>query len=68
VSGYTVAWAIWIVYFLAVETIAILDKDRGDTLSEHVWAIVRSSSFAWFMVGGLLIWLVYHFLFEGRVS
>jgi hypothetical protein len=36
-SGFTAAWIIWGIYFLAVEGIALFNKQKGDTLSEHVW-------------------------------
>jgi len=41
VSGYTVAWLLWGAMFVAVEGAAIIDKDPGDTLSEHVWSWFR---------------------------
>jgi len=41
VSGYTLAWAFWILFFLVVEGIALARKGKGDTFSEHWWALFR---------------------------
>lgn len=41
---YTWGWIGWGVYFLAFEIPALLNKQEGDTLSEHIWA--------WFAVKG----------------
>ncbi|OFW65175.1 MAG: hypothetical protein A2135_08650 [Actinobacteria bacterium RBG_16_67_15] len=30
-------WLTWLLAFLVAEGIALVDKDPGDTLSEHVW-------------------------------
>lgn len=40
-SGWTVAWLLWLAAFAAIELPAILNKTRGDTLSEHVWKWFR---------------------------
>lgn len=36
-SGWTLAWIAWALFFLAVEGRALVNKTPGDTLSEHVW-------------------------------
>lgn len=36
-GGFTTAWIIWILMFIAIEGKAILNSRKGDTLSEHVW-------------------------------
>jgi hypothetical protein len=36
-SGWTAAWLGWLLMFLAIEAGALLNKQPGDTLSEHVW-------------------------------
>lgn len=72
-SGWTVAWIFWVAMFFAIEVPAIIRKDRGDTLSEHVWK--------WFGVQGkpagykarrfvlltFMAWLSLHFLTGGWV-
>jgi hypothetical protein len=37
-SWYTWAWIFWLAFFAVIEGVALFDKDRGDTLSEHIWA------------------------------
>lgn len=59
-------WIAWIVAFLVIETVAIVNSEPDDTLSEQVWSLMSSSSFVWFAVVALLIWLLYHFVWEGR--
>lgn len=34
---YSIAWFFWIFIFVIIELIAIIDKSKGDTLSEHFW-------------------------------
>lgn len=68
-------WIGWIVAFLVIEGFAIINKKRGDTLSEHVWS--------WFQLKGrkddkkpwqvllrlgflfFWVWLTFHFLSGG---
>lgn len=40
-SGWTLAWIAWGVFFLAVEGRALANKTPGDTLSEHVWRVFK---------------------------
>lgn len=63
---YTTGWVVWALLFVVLETVAILDRDAGDTLTEHVRPLIVSTSFAWFAAAGFLSWLPYHFLIEGR--
>jgi hypothetical protein len=72
-NGWTVAWILWLAMFAVIELPAILNRDKGDTLSEHVWA--------WFAVKGkprgwqwrrltlivFLAWLVVHFISGGWI-
>lgn len=41
ISGFTVAWAFWVLFFLVVEGIALFRKGKGDTFSEHWWRVWR---------------------------
>lgn len=64
---YTWAWLIWVVWFVVWETLALLDDDNPETLSEHIWWIRNEGpSIVVFLLVGLLAWLVYHFTVEGR--
>ena len=41
VSGFTVAWAVWILFFLVVEGVALARRGKNDTFSEHWWRLFR---------------------------
>ena len=74
---FTGLWILWGVWFLAVEVPAIVRKERGDTLSEHVWSwfCLRSSKkgmSGWcylrrFLFYAFWVWLSVHFLSGGAV-
>lgn len=65
---YTLAWVIWLAMFGAIEGSALLNKKRGDTLTEHVrkWAAVGNKPKGWrlrrFTLLTLLAWMAGHFL------
>jgi hypothetical protein len=71
-SGWTVAWIVWIVLFFAIELPAVFNRCKGDTLSEHVWhwCAVREKSRGYRLrrtaLLVLLAWLVAHFLTGGE--
>ncbi len=64
---YTVLWLIWIALFGAIEIPALINRQGGDTLSEHVrkWFSTREKSKGWLArrtaLGAFLAWLAYHF-------
>jgi hypothetical protein len=58
---YSILWAVWLTSFLTIEGFALIDRDTGDTLSEHVWFFARNS-FVWWTLAGFLTWVVVHFL------
>ena len=73
-DNYTWLWIGWLLAFIGIETAALLNKDSGDTLSEHVWkwfSVKESSSphktFRMVCLGGFLGWLVIHFMTGGKV-
>lgn len=41
VSGFTVAWLAWGLFFIVVEGIALFRKGKNDTFSEHWWSLFR---------------------------
>ena len=65
-SGWTVAWLLWLAMFAAVEGAALINKDRGDTLSEHIWAWfkIREKPRQWTwrraVLAAFLTWLLVH--------
>lgn len=75
-SGYTMAWAAWLAAFGVIEGKALLDRRRGDTLSEHVWRWFGTArdiqpsgwvKFRRFVLLSFLAWLTAHFLTGGWV-
>lgn len=72
---FTAAWVFILVWFAVWETIAIVRKRRGDTLSEHVWAwfslkgrkdkLSRGQAFLRFGFLAFWAWLTIHFLSGG---
>jgi len=64
-TWFTWAWIIWIGWFVIVEGIAIYQKDKGDTLSEHVWALFKiRDQDGWhprrIILAGFMVWLLVH--------
>jgi hypothetical protein len=54
---------LWLLSFLAAfEAWAIVRSRQGDTLSEFVWIKTQALPMR-AALGGLLVWLVYHWLF-----
>jgi len=67
---YTVSWVLWLLAFVIIEWLALKDIDTGDTLSEHVWAVMfqdgRPRPVIYYLVAGFMVWLLLHFMFRGR--
>lgn len=61
-----IGWALWLVMFAILETMALLDPRSGDTLSEHVWWVLQAPVL-WFVGAGFMVWLTIHFLTRGKV-
>jgi hypothetical protein len=67
-DGFTVAWLFWFAMFAVIEGVALFNKRRGDTLSEHVWKwfSVKEKSGGWLVRRGVLAlfltWLTVHML------
>lgn len=72
-DGFTVAWVFWIAMFAVIEGAAIVRKERGDTLSEHVWRWFsvadkpRGYKMRRFVLLVFLVWLIVHLLTGGWV-
>lgn len=75
-GNYTILWVVWILGFLGIEAAALFNKKRGDTLSEHVWALIgntkrgypktKTHKVARGALAALLAWLGFHF-FGGSI-
>lgn len=72
ISKWTIAWIIWIVMFLVIEALALVNKTEGDTLSEKIrsWGGIKTPErkgaqwavFLAFLV--FIIWFPIHILTE----
>lgn len=51
-----------LLYFVALEMLALLDGDPGDTLSEHVWMFYGERPARLWLVAGFVIYLQCMFL------
>ena len=66
---YTELWALWLLFFAVIEGAAIANKEKGDTLSEHVWKWIgkrgypKPSGYKWRRgaLGVFFAWLIAHF-------
>lgn len=66
---YQWGWAVFGVYFVILEGLALLDAKQGDTLSENIrWIRAQHPVLLGFLIGTLITWLYFHFLFEERVG
>lgn len=69
---FTWAWIVLVVWFFVWEIWALIERRQdpdsvGNTLSEHIWFFRNmGGSFAFFLTASMVIWLAYHFIFEGR--
>lgn len=63
-KGWTRLWITWVVIvvggFFAIEMPAVLNDERGDTLTEHVVEYVPGEPLV-AVFGGLVVWLAVHF-------
>lgn len=74
-SGWTIAWLVWIAAFFGIEGPALFNRQNGDTLSEHLrawFAINNKSNTGWVRVRRLglvlpLAWFCFHILTNGFV-
>jgi heme/copper-type cytochrome/quinol oxidase subunit 2 len=59
-------WMAWLGIFVGAETWALVDTDRGDTLSESVWFLQRSFWPLTALLVILLVFLFVHFILDRR--
>jgi hypothetical protein len=58
---FTIAWIVWLLWFVYWEVRALRRKTLGDTLSEHAWKTLKLTPVLWFTLLGGFIWLGIHF-------
>ncbi len=59
-------WMVWLGMFIVAEGAAIVQKDRGDTLSESIWFLQQGF---WPLTVGLAVlfgFLIVHFVVDRR--
>jgi len=65
---YTAGWAFWVLWFAVLETLALLDPDKGDTLTEKIRFFIlyndRPRPVVYWAFAGTLVWLVLHLLLK----
>lgn len=63
---YTAAWVVWILWFVFWETYAVMSA-TDETFSHHIWWLRNNGpSIIFFLILGIVLWLVYHFTVEGH--
>lgn len=60
-DGWTWAWIFWMVWFVGVETAALITGSKNE-LTEHLRPIFLSQPVVWFIAVGLWVWLGVHLL------
>lgn len=66
VNAFTWLWALWIAFFLVVEGVAVFNERANDTLSSHIWYLIKAQPyFVGIPLMLLLLWLIKHFYTEG---
>ena len=72
-KSWTIGWLLWGGMFVALEGAALLNKKKGDTLTDHVrkWGSVTEKSRGWrwrrITLLSFTIWLTVHFNTDDRV-
>lgn len=69
---FTKLWYLWLGIFAVVEGVALVRKDRGDTLSEHTRKWFRTDTkrgkFLWLSAwGAFATWFAVHIGWEGTI-
>ena len=59
-------WMIWLGTFLGAEAYGLFVCDGGCTLSESIWFLQREWWPLTIGLGVLLVWLIFHFIFDKR--
>lgn len=72
---FTALWVAWLLAFVAIETWALIDRRRGDTLSEHAWdwfclTGTKAGKSGWCIIRRIVffsawLWLTIHFVTGG---
>lgn len=66
-DGFTWSWVAWLAAFGVIEGIALFNKRKGDTLSEHVWKWFPKNTARGLGLFAFMAWLFMHFVSGGEV-
>lgn len=65
---YQAFWWSWLgilgLAFVVAETLALLDRDRGDTLTETLRPVIQATPVGWILGGLFFGWLFAHFVID----
>ena len=65
---FTILWVAWVAAFIVIEAMALARKESGDTLSEHVWKLLKFRRLFYLLGAAFMIWLSAHFLSLGSFT
>ena len=57
---WTILWLSWAAVGLVLEVVALIRPQRGETLSENLWRLLRRQPIFWFLGVGLGAWGMLH--------
>jgi predicted signal transduction protein with EAL and GGDEF domain len=60
----TILWIIWMVYFVVLETVTLLQGDKQE-LTAHLRPVFQSMDLVYFVGIGTWLWVGKHFLLDG---
>lgn len=67
-TPYTLAWGAIALATAVLESVALIDPGRGDTLSEHIWALDHALPILRIVGVGFVTWLGYHLFVDRRAG
>ena len=63
----TALWLSWAALFLALEGYTLFNNTPGDTMSGHLWRWARGGRGRSIVLGGLLLWLIWHLIWSPNI-
>lgn len=63
-DGWTISWAVWIVFFFVLETWTLVNHSHNE-LTAHLRPVIQSAPPIYFIGFGLWLWMGTHFLVQG---
>ena len=63
---YLLGWLIILAQAGILETLAVRRHMKGDTFSELMWTIIHFHPVFMYVMAGIFVWLIIHFLSGGK--